>query len=194
MAHPSFEAGAALRQRLMARGALSAIADGAGRVATLPVRLLGKLLASPIRSSKETALDLALGSKARFGPMKGQRLHPASTRGPDRGLMPINRQEYLSIMSGTTPGAASKVRVGGKTLYMKRRYRRGGLAGFAQEHPLLTAGGGLLGYQALVNPTVRALGSGVAQSARPNVDLDPSVIAAYTDRAAAHPFQAGGWN
>ena len=132
------------------------------------------IAALPATGAKNMLAGMVLGPKNNnpTSPAFGQRFH--SLKG-DRKYKQITKAEYDAIQSGEKAGKAMRVKSGPLgSIYMKQRFQRGGLVGFAQKHPLMAAGGGLLAYYLLNNKGARDATGAVAAGMKPDFQTAPT--------------------
>ena len=116
------------------------------------------LMAAPFRGLVGAGKNVMFGTKGMipgtttFG--KRQRAIPGMEVG--KGVAQVTPDEAAKIRSGKTFGKVYEGNIGGKKSLFKRKYRYGGLTGFAQKHPYITGGGALLAYYLSKDPSARA--------------------------------------
>ena len=171
------DAGEALRAHAgRALAPLNAAKRFAGRKAGAAA---GYLAAAPFRALGASAGDIALGERARTGPMKGLRLQ-AQRGGPGAGMKLISPTEAAAIRSGKVKGKVISGTVGGRRYLFKRRYLPGGIAGAAARNPIKAGAAGLLAYLMMKNPEARSsAGQASAAQLRAAQGFDPAVLARF---------------
>lgn len=148
--------------------------------------------AAPGRWAKDVGGSILFGAKEGnpMATMAGKRLKEVKGT---KGLEEISRAEYNEIKQGIQKGKAYKFRGEGhlSPVYYKRKFRPGGLVGFAQKHPLLAGGGALLAYYLAKNPQNMAAAREMLPKAR--TDVSPEVIKQWKEPNVENPFQRRAW-
>lgn len=136
--------------------------------------LPSQIAAIPARGAKNVLEGMLFGPKNVLpgSPAFGKRMHAVTG---DKKFAPISKAEFNAIQSGEKPGKAFSKRVSPiETAYFKQKYRPGGVVGWAQKHPLLAGGAGLLAYYLATNPGARQGVGNVAAGMKPNLQTAPT--------------------
>ena len=164
------------------------------------------LRAGPVAASKsvfdpllQMPGNVLMGRKASYGPYKGTRLRPTPAAG--KGVLgdysAVDPDVARKIRAGELPGELKslfqRTPVGDLEHALRRKTTYGGLAGFAQKHPYMAAGGGVLAYLLASDPNLRALAKGFIPG-MPQNKIAPDVLRQFsTQPSTADPFAGGAW-
>jgi len=104
MKPPAYLLGKSIRDKIMSRRIPEGIERALNAASDMPARMVGRASRVPINVTKDAILASILGSKARFGPMRGRRLS-AVPRGRHGGnVEAITRAEFAKLQSGELAG------------------------------------------------------------------------------------------
>lgn len=149
----------------------------------------------PARGAKSVLEGMFLGPVNRnpLSPAFGKRM--SAVGGSENNLKQISRAEYNEIKSGNKPGRVTTAKDGLGKAYFKQKYRPGGLVGFAQKHPLLAGGAGLLAYYLMTNRGARDAAGGMVGGVAPNFVTAPTadVQQAWAQPSYENPLAKDVW-
>jgi hypothetical protein len=127
---------------------------------------------APVDWAGNIGKNVMFGRPGTLGKYRGTRLRPIAG-GPGKGLEEISKAEFNAIKAGKLKGEAVKGAIGGKQLFYKRKFRPGGLTGFAMKHPLISAGGLLAAIALMRSPKAREFASGINPVKAPENTVSP---------------------
>jgi len=174
-------------------GSQSALAEALRREWAFPSRVAG----APFRWAGGGLKNIMLGRPegSLMSPVRGKRLRPVPG-GAGKGLIEIGADEYGALKE--RGGAELKRgKIGGRSVFYKRKYIPGGLVGGAMKHPVLAGGGALLAYYLMKNPSMRAPAGQMATGLVPQLphsQLSDDVARMWgQQRNQSNPLQRDAW-
>lgn len=165
---------AEMNRKLGLSAEASAFNRGAERLSRGIWKAPSVIASQPVAGARNLLGSMLFGPKNRnpLSPLHGHRRTAVTG---DNRFAQISKEEFKAIKEGKQKGRAFSAKSGPLgTAHFKQRYAPGGLVGFAQKHPLMATGAGLLAYYLATNQGARQGVGAMASGMTPQLQSAPT--------------------